>query len=106
MPVITIAMNWYLIAVVPKGFFPQQDNGLMTGTIQASQGTSFQAMQQILAEDVRRLRRDPAIDTAVAFTVSGTTADQSRLFISLKPRQERRVSADQVIARLRPQFAH
>jgi multidrug efflux pump len=104
--VLTIGLNVYLLSVVPKGFFPQQDNGLMTGTIQASQGTSFQAMQQILAEDVRRLRRDPAIDTVVAFTGGGTTADQARLFISLKPRQERRVSADQVIARLRPQFAH
>jgi multidrug efflux pump len=63
-------------------------------------------MQQILGEDVRRLRRDPAIDTVVAFTGGGTTANQARLFISLKPRQERRLSADQVIARLRPQFAH
>jgi len=103
---LTVAFNVYLLSVVPKGFFPQQDNGLMTGTIQASQGTSFQAMQQILADDVGRLRRDPAIDTVVAFTGGGTTADQARLFISLKPREERRVSADQVIARLRPQFAH
>src|SRR5262245_34585157 len=103
---LTIAFNVYLLSVVAKGFFPQQDNGLMTGAIQASQGTSFQAMQQILAEYVRRLRGDPAIDTVVAFTGGGTTANQARLFISLKPRQERRVSADQVIARLRPQFAH
>jgi multidrug efflux pump len=102
---LTVAFNVYLLSVVPKGFFPQQDNGLMTGTIQASQGTSFQAMQQILADDVARLRRDPAIDTVVAFTGGGTTADQARLFISLKSREERRVSADQVIARLRPQFA-
>ena len=101
-----MALNAYLLAVVPKGFFPQQDNGLMTGTIQASQGTSFQAMRQILGEYVGRLRRDPAIDTVVAFTGGGTTANQARLFISLKPREERRASADQVIARLRPAFAH
>ena len=103
---LTIAFNVYMLSVVPKGFFPQQDNGLMTGTIQASQGTSFQAMQHILADDVDRLRRDPAVEAVVAFTGGGTTADQARLFISLKPRQVRRVSADQVIARLRPQFAH
>ncbi|HEY0284003.1 MAG TPA: efflux RND transporter permease subunit, partial [Vicinamibacterales bacterium] len=103
---LTIAMNVYLLTVVPKGFFPQQDNGLMMGTIQASQGTSFQAMREILTEDVRRLRRDPAIGTVVAFTGGGTTENQARLFISLKPREERGASADQVIARLRPAFAN
>ena len=89
---LTIALNAYLLGVVPKGFFPQQDNGLMMGTIQASQGTSFQAMRQILDDVVQRLRRDPAIDTVVAFTGGGTTANQARLFISLKPREERRAS--------------
>jgi multidrug efflux pump len=103
---LTIALNGYLLGVVPKGFFPQQDNGLMMGTIQASQGTSFQAMRQILDDVVQRLRHDPAIDTVVAFTGGGTTANQARLFISLKPREERRASADEVIARLRPAFAH
>jgi multidrug efflux pump len=62
-------------------------------------------MRQILDDAVGRLRRDPAIDTVVAFTGGGTTANQARLFISLKPRQERRASAEQVIARLRPRFA-
>jgi multidrug efflux pump len=103
---LTIGLNAYLLGVVPKGFFPQQDNGLMTGTIQASQGTSFQAMRQILDDVVERVRRDPAIETLVAFAGGGTTANQARLFISLKPLEQRRVSADQVIARLRPAFAH
>jgi multidrug efflux pump len=103
---LTIALNWYLIAVVPKGFFPQQDNGLMMGTIQASQGTSFQAMQQILSDDVHLLLEDGAIDSIVAIRGGGATSNQARLFISLKPRAERGVGADQVIARLRPLFAH
>jgi multidrug efflux pump len=103
---LTILLNGYLIAVVPKGFFPQQDNGMMTGTIQASQGASFQAMRQILEDDVRRLRQDPAIDSVVATAGAGSTSNQARLFISLKPRAERASSADQVIARLRPAFAH
>ena len=101
----TIALNGYLIAVVPKGFFPQQDNGLMAGTIQASQGTSFQAMQQILSDDVRRLLQDPAIDAIVAIRGSGGTSDQARLFISLKPLGDRRVDADQVTGACDPHCA-
>jgi multidrug efflux pump len=103
---LTVVLNGYLITVVPKGFFPQQDNGLMTGTILASQGTSFQAMRQVVTEDVRRVRSDPAIDAVVAIVGGGATPNQARLFISLKPLAERRVNADQVIARLRPAFAH
>jgi multidrug efflux pump len=102
----TILVNGYLIAIVPKGFFPQQDNGMITGTIQTSHGASFQAMRRILGDDVRRLREDPAIDTVVATAGAGSTSNQARLFISLKPRTERAASADQVIARLRPAFAH
>jgi len=106
MLLLTVLLNGYLMSVLPKGFFPQQDNGLMSGTLQASQGTSFQAMKRILDDDVRELRRDRAIDTVVAFAGGGTTADQARLFISLQPKDQRRASADQVIARLRPAFAH
>jgi multidrug efflux pump len=103
---LTIALNGYLFATVPKGFFPQQDNGLMSANIQASQSTSFQAMRQILVDDVAILRKDPAIDSVVAFTGGGTTTNQARMFISLKPLDRRQVTADQVIARLRPKFAH
>jgi multidrug efflux pump len=101
-----IALNGYLVAVVAKGFFPQQDNGLMMGNIQASQGTSYQAMRQIVDDDVNRLRRDPAIDSVVLIRGGGNTSNQARMFISLKPLDERGVHVDQVIARLRPVFAH
>jgi multidrug efflux pump len=104
--VLVMIANAYLMVVVPKGFFPQQDNGLMMGTLQAAQGTSFQEMRQILDGGVRQLLRDPAIDSVVAVAGAGTTTNQARLFISLKPRESRGVSADQVIARIRPQFAH
>lgn len=100
----TVALNGYLIATIPKGFFPQQDNGLMTGTIQASQSTSYQAMQRILADDVQKLRRDPAIDSIVALRGGGSTSNRAQVFISLKPLAERRASADAIIARLRPIF--
>jgi multidrug efflux pump len=101
----TVAVNGYLIATIPKGFFPQQDNGLMTGTIQASQSTSYQGMQRILADDVQKLRRDPAIDSIVALRGGGSNSNRAQVFMSLKPLAERRVTADAVIARLRPVFA-
>jgi multidrug efflux pump len=103
---LTIGLNGYLIAIVPKGFFPQQDNGLMMGTVQASQGTSFQAMRRIVGQDVALLRRNPGVDTVVATTGGGTASNQGRVFIQLKPRPERQASADQLVARLRPVFAH
>jgi multidrug efflux pump len=103
---LAVGINWWLIAIVPKGFFPQQDNGMLSGTIQASQGTSFQAMRQILSDDVAMLRRDPDVGTVVATVGSSATSNQARLFISLKPFPARQASADQVIARLRPAFAH
>jgi multidrug efflux pump len=101
----TVALSGYLFAVVPKGFFPQQDNGLLIGSIQASEGISFQAMREILTRDVQILRRDPAINTVIAFSGGGTATNQARLFISLKPLAERGyASADAVIERLRPAF--
>jgi multidrug efflux pump len=104
--VLVVVLTAYLLVVVPKGFFPQQDNGLMMGTIQAAQGTSFQEMRQIVDNGVQQILRDPAIDSIVATAGGGTTTNQARLFISLKPRDERGATADQVIARLRPKFAH
>jgi multidrug efflux pump len=107
---LTAMVNWYLIANVSKGFFPQQDNGLMMGTIQANEGTSFQALRDIVADDVRVLRRDPGVSTVVAIVGGNTTANQARLFIALAPRERgpgrRSESADAIIARLRPSFAH
>jgi len=104
----TIGVNGYLFAVVPKGFFPQQDVGRLTGTIQAAQDISFGAMREKLATIVGIIQRDPAVDTVMGFTGgfgSGATRNTGRMFIQLKPLAERKLSADQVIARLRPQLA-
>jgi multidrug efflux pump len=103
----TMALSVYLYTVVPKGFFPQQDTGRMFGNIQAAQDISFQAMRQKLTEVVDIIRSDPAVDTVTGFSgggVSGNT-NAGRMFISLKPLQERQVSVDQAIARLRPKLA-
>ncbi len=100
----TIGLNVYLYIHVPKGFFPQQDNGRMMGSIQADQATSFQAMDHILRQMVHIVSNDPAVDTVNGFT-GGGTVNTARMFVSLKPLAERGIGADMVIARLRPKLA-
>src|SRR5712672_2219987 len=104
---VTIAANVYVFQVVRKGFFPQQDTGRLNGSIQGEQDTSFQAMQARLGAFVEIVKSDPAVATVMAFTGggAGTTTNTGRMFISLRPLEERKVSADQVIARLRPKLA-
>jgi multidrug efflux pump len=104
---ITIGVNAYLIVVVPKGFFPQQDTGRLAGGIQGAQDSSFNAMKQRMQEFVNIVKADPAVSNVVAFTGSGggTTTNTGRMFIALKPLEQRKVSADQVIGRLRRQLA-
>ncbi len=101
--VLTVCINVYLYVVVPKGFFPQQDTGRLTGSIQAAQSISFQALQEKISQFVSIVMADPAVDTVVAFTggSGGGATNTGRMFMSLKPLRERKVSADQVIARLR-----
>ncbi len=96
----TVCLNVYLFAIVPKGFFPQQDTGRLIGGIQADQSTSFQAMRERLAAFIAILRDDPAVETVVGFT-GGARTNGGFVFITLRPLSERDVSADQVIARLR-----
>jgi len=103
---VTVAANVYAFQIVRKGFFPQQDTGRLNGSIQGEQDTSFQAMQARLATFVDIVKSDPAVATVMAFTGgAGGTTNTGRMFISLRPLEERKVSADQVIARLRPKLA-
>jgi multidrug efflux pump len=105
----TFAVNAYLFNIVPKGFFPQQDNGRLAANIVAQQDVSFAAIHEKMMRYAEILKSDPAIDTVTLFTGGGggrgTTANTGRGFISLKPRAERQVSADAVITRLRPKLA-
>jgi len=100
----TIGLNVYLYIHIPKGFFPQQDVGRMIGVIQADQGISFQAMRQKLNDFAEIVRSDPAVENVVGFT-GGGQRNSGFMFITLKPMSERKASADQVIARLRPKLA-
>jgi hydrophobe/amphiphile efflux-1 (HAE1) family protein len=97
-----------LYVAVPKGFFPQQDTGGMFGTTEAAQDVSFATMAKLQDRVARIVLADPAIDTVGSFIAGGTagsTVNNGRLFISLKPVGERKVRADAVIARLRRKLA-
>jgi hydrophobic/amphiphilic exporter-1 (mainly G- bacteria), HAE1 family len=101
----TLALSIYLFVIIPKGFFPQQDNGLITATSEASQDISFEAMKARQEELARIVMQDPAVATvAMAIGGSGRAGNNGNLFITLKPRNERDVIAQQVIARLRPKL--
>ena len=96
---LVVAANVWMYIVVPKGFFPQQDTGVIMGGIQADQSASFQDMEVKLARLVRILSADPAVDQVSAHISGGRGG--GGVFISLKPLEERGISAQQVIARLR-----
>jgi multidrug efflux pump len=100
----TIGLTAYLFIRIPKGFFPQQDTGRISGSITADQDTSFQAMDKIMLPMINIVAADPAVDTVLGFT-GGSTYNTARLFISLKPLAQRKISADLIIARLRPKLA-
>ncbi len=101
-----VALNVYLFSAAPKGFFPQQDTGQLNGGLRADQSISFQAMQGKLRQLVNIIKRDPAVDTVVAFT-GGGRAGGGFMFINLKPVGERAEgdTGQAVIARLRPKLA-
>jgi len=104
----TVVFNVYLLLVIPKGFFPQQDTGRLTGGIQADQSISFQSMERKLQQFMRLVKQDPDVDTVASFTGGGSQGgaqtNSGNFFIALKPKSERKASADEVIARLRPKL--
>lgn len=101
----TIGLTGWLYVIVPKGFFPQQDTGRLAGNLEADQDTSFPAMRALMQRFVNVVLEDPAVDGLVAFAGGtgggGSTTNSGRMFITLKPRNERKESADKIIARLR-----
>jgi multidrug efflux pump len=103
----TIGLTVFLAIIAPKGFFPEQDTGRLSGSIMADEAISFQAMEQKMRALVKIVQSDPGVDTVVAFTGGGggTSTNTGRCFISLKPLTQRKATADQIINRLRPQLA-
>jgi multidrug efflux pump len=94
------AVSVYLYILVPKGFFPQQDTGVIGGMIQADQDISFSAMSEKLRAFLKIVQTDPAVDNVEGFT-GGGTLNSANMRIQLKPLRVRKASADQVINRLR-----
>jgi len=101
---LTIMLNGYLFWIVPKGFFPQQDNGTVFGGIQGEQDISFQAMQVDTLRFVNMIKTDPAVQNVMAFTGGQGAANSGFIYLALKPLNERKASASQVINRLRPKL--
>ena len=99
-----VALNINLYQVIPKGFFPQQDTGRIFGAIRADQTTSFQSMQQRLDRFIEVVRSDPAVQDVTGYT-GGYQRNSAWMSISLKPRAERDVTAEQVVNRLRPKLS-
>jgi multidrug efflux pump len=103
----TLGLNLVLYFVIPKDFFPQQDTGRMVGSIIADQDTSFQSMRDKMQRLVDIADKDPGVSSVIGFTGGGggTTTNTGRAFLALKPVGERKATADQIIARLRPKLA-
>jgi hydrophobic/amphiphilic exporter-1 (mainly G- bacteria), HAE1 family len=101
----TVALSVYLFVIIPKGFFPQQDNGFLTAVSEASQDISFAEMKRHQEELSRIVQADPAVDSIAMFIGGGGTAlNSGRMYVTLKPREERDVNAGEIIARLRPKL--
>jgi multidrug efflux pump len=107
----TIGLNIYLYIVIPKGFFPQQDTGQLQGGIRGDAASSFQFMKGKLLQVAKIIQSDPAVATvtgsygAAGFGPGGGGGASANVTIALKPLKERRLSADLIIARLRPKLA-
>jgi HAE1 family hydrophobic/amphiphilic exporter-1 len=101
----TLALSVYLFIIIPKGFFPQQDVGLITATSEAGQDISFKDMVRHQEALGKIVQEDPDVaSVAMAIGGSGRAGNNGNLFITLKPRNERSASAQQIIARLRPKL--
>ena len=101
----TACLSVYLFKEAPKGFFPQQDTGRIQGSVQAAQDISFEAMSQKMRQFVRIGMEDPNVQNMIGFCGGTTAMNQGRMFITLKPLGQRKLSADQVIAGLSRKFS-
>jgi hydrophobic/amphiphilic exporter-1 (mainly G- bacteria), HAE1 family len=102
---VTIGLSVYLFMIIPKGFFPQQDNGFLTGVSEASQDISFADMMRKQEQLSEIVQADPAVDSIAMFIGGGGTAlNSGRMYITLKPHDERDADAQQIISRLRPKL--
>ena len=102
----TIALNVVLIYRIPKGFFPQQDTGAIVGGVQGPQDSSFPAMSDSVRRLVAVIKSDPAVANVNAYTGGNGSTNTGFIYIALKPLDERKVGAPEIINRLRPKLNH
>jgi multidrug efflux pump len=104
---LTMAATGFLYVKIPKGFFPQQDTGRINGSIQGDQDISFQAMRGRITQLANTVLEDPAVDAVMGFNGGGfgRPLNTGNMFLTLKPLAERKISADQIIGRLRGKLA-
>ena len=98
---LTIALNVVIVIKIPKGFFPQQDTGSLGGNIRGPQDASYPVMNTALQQAEQRIKQDSAVQNVIGFTGGGGATNTGMLFVILKPLEQRKVSAAQVINDLR-----
>jgi multidrug efflux pump len=101
---LTIALNVVLIIRIPKGFFPQQDTGALVGGVQGPQDASFPFMNYSILQLVKVIKDDPAVDNVNAYTGGNGASNAGFIYMALKPLNQRKISAADVINRLRPKL--
>ncbi len=107
-PLGTLALTVYLFYIIPKGFFPIQDTGVIQGVSEAAQSVSFKEMSKLQQALAQLILKDPAVESLSSFIgVDGTnqTLNSGRILINLKPLEQRKINASDVIRRLQPQLA-
>ncbi len=101
---LTIALNVAIVIKIPKGFFPLQDTGSLGGAVRGPQDASFYSMNDSIQKILKVVKNDPAVANAISFTGGGGASNTANMFVSLKPLGERKISASDVINRLRPKL--
>jgi multidrug efflux pump len=101
---LTIALNFYLIDIIPKGFFPQQDTGSITGSVRGPQDASFAVMNNSILQIEDVIKADPAVANVIAHTGGGGASNGGSVYVALKPLEERKDTAPTIIDRLRPKL--
>jgi multidrug efflux pump len=101
---LTIVLNVVLIVRIPKGFFPEEDTGLVAGAVRGPEDASFASMNSAIQQIGAVIGKDPAVQNVVAFTGGGGATNTGNVFVALKPLAQRKVTASQIIDRLRPRL--
>jgi multidrug efflux pump len=101
---LTVALNVAMVIKIPKGFFPQQDTGSLSGGMQGPQDASFATMDQSLQQAQKVIKSDPAVANVIGFTGGGGATNTGNIYVTLKPLNVRKVGAPEIINRIRPKL--